>query len=199
MTNPALATLDASARALLFTEASTPGGFTSQPVSDAEVIAAYDLAKWAPTAFNSQPLRLVLVNSPASRAKIASMVMEGNQERIRTAPQVVIVAADNSFEKNFEKINPGMANAPLWQNLEFKHNLAVSQTWLQLGYFTLALRAQGLAVGPMTGIHNAQINEGFFAGSPLEVMAVLAIGHPDLNVKRSRNPRLSDAEVIQSV
>ena len=124
--------------------------------------------------------------------------MEGNQERVRTAPQVAIIAADNDFHKNFDTINPGMANAPLWQNAEFKHNLAISQTWLQLGYLTLALRAQGLAVGPMTGIHNAQINDAFFSDSPLEVVAVLTIGHADEAAKRSRNPRLADDVVIQS-
>lgn len=198
MTASTLNTLDHAAQALLFTEASTPGGFTTEPVSDAEVIAAYDLAKWAPTAFNSQPLRMILVNSDEARTKITGLVMEGNQERVRTAPQVAIIAADNDFHKNFDTINPGMANAPLWQNAEFKHNLAISQTWLQLGYLTLALRAQGLAVGPMTGIHNAQINDAFFSDSPLEVVAVLTIGHADEAAKRSRNPRLADDVVIQS-
>lgn len=199
MTTSTVNTLDHAAQALLFTSASTPGGFTADPVSDAEVVAAYDLAKWAPTAFNSQPMRMVLVNSEDARAKITELVMEGNQERVRTAPQVVIVAADNDFDKNFELVNPGMANAPLWQNTEFKHNLAISQTWLQLGYFTLALRAQGLAVGPMTGIHNAQINEAFFADSPLEVVAVLTIGHADPEAKRPRNPRLADDAVISTL
>lgn len=199
MTTSTLNTLDHAAQALLFTSASTPGGFTNDPVSDAEVIAAYDLAKWAPTAFNSQPLRLILANSPEAREKITGMVMEGNQARVRTAPQVAIVAADTDFHKNFELINPGMANAPMWSNDEFKHNLAISQTWLQLGYLTLALRAQGLAVGPMTGIHNAQINDGFLANSPLEVVAVLTIGHADPQAKRPRNPRLADDVTIQSI
>lgn len=199
MTAQTRETLDHAAQALLFTSASTPGGFTADPVSDAEVIAAYDLAKWAPTAFNSQPLRLVLVNSPEAREKLTELVKEGNQERVRTAPQVAIVAADTDFDKNFETINPGMANSPLWEKEEFKKDLAVSQTWLQLGYLTLALRAQGLSVGPMTGIANAQINEAFFTGTPLQVIAVLTIGHADPAAKRARNPRLGDEVVIKSI
>lgn len=188
--------IDSATQDLLFTAASTPGGFTSQQVSDEQILSAYELAKWAPTAFNAQPMRLVLVNSDEARTKLTPMVMEGNQDRVKSAPQVLIVAADTNFHENFVTINPRMADAPMWSNEEFRHNLAISQTWLQLGYLTLALRGEGLAVGPMTGIHNAQINAGFFADSPLQVVAVVAVGHPDPEAKRPRNPRLTTDQVI---
>ena len=46
--------------AQLFTDAHTAYTFTEEPVTDEEVHAAYDLAKWAPTGVNGQPLRVQL-------------------------------------------------------------------------------------------------------------------------------------------
>ena len=191
--------IDQAAQELLFTQANTPANFTDQPVTDAEIHAAYDLMKWAPTAFNAQPLRIVLVNSPEKRAALVERVMEGNQERVRTASQVAIIAADLKFAEHMPTINPGMAGVPLWQNTEFTNNLAQSQSWLQLGYLTLALRAQGLGVYPMTGIHNAQIDSEFFADGQLQTIAVLAIGHIDETAARPRNPRHAIETAIQSI
>ena len=57
--------LDDAAADLLFREARTPNTFSSEPVADEQLRAAYDLIKWAPTAFNAQPLRVVLARRGA--------------------------------------------------------------------------------------------------------------------------------------
>ena len=191
--------IDQATQELLFTQANTPATFTDEPVSDEEIHAAYELMKWAPTAFNAQPLRIVLVNSPEKRAALVERVMEGNQPRVQSAPQVAIIAADIKFADHMPTINPGMAGVPLWKNSEFTDALANSQSWLQLGYLILALRAQGLGVYPMTGIHNAQINEEFFADGQLQTVAVLAIGRIDETAARPRNPRHDIETAIQSI
>ncbi len=191
--------IDQAAQELLFTQANTPANFTDAPVSDSDIHAAYELMKWAPTAFNAQPLRIVLVNSPDNRAALVERVMEGNQTRVRTAPQVAIIAADTKFYEHMPVINPGMAGVPLWQNSEFTNNLANSQSWLQLGYLILALRSEGLGVYPMTGIHNAKINEHFFADGVLQTLAVVAIGHIDESAARPRNPRHDIETAVKSI
>ncbi len=191
--------IDQAAQELLFTQANTPANFTDAPVSDSDIHAAYELMKWAPTAFNAQPLRIVLVNSPDNRAAVVERVMEGNQTRVRTAPQVAIIAADTKFYEHMPVINPGMAGVPLWQNSEFTNNLANSQSWLQLGYLILALRSEGLGVYPMTGIHNAKINEHFFADGVLQTLAVVAIGHIDESAARPRNPRHDIETAVKSI
>ncbi len=191
--------IDQAAQELLFTQANTPANFTDAPVSDSDIHAAYELMKWAPTAFNAQPLRIVLVNSPDNRAALVERVMEGNQTRVRTAPQVAIIAADTKFYEHMPVINPGMAGVPLWQNSEFTNNLANSQSWLQLGYLILALRSEGLGVYPMTGIHNAKINEHFFADGVLQTLAVVAIGHIDESAARPRNPRHEIETAVKSI
>ena len=192
-------TIDQAAQELLFTQANTPANFTDAPVADSDIYAAYELMKWAPTAFNAQPLRILLVNSPEKREALVERVMPGNQERVRNASQVAIIAADTKFFEHMGTLNPGMANVPLWQNSEFTDNLADSQTWLQLGYLTLALRGEGLGVYPMTGIHNDQINAEFFADGQLRTVAVLAIGHIDETAARPRNARHDIETAIKSI
>ncbi len=57
------ATLDEAGRALLFTDARTANTFASTLVSDQELAEIWDLAKWAPTMANTQPLRVLYVRN----------------------------------------------------------------------------------------------------------------------------------------
>ncbi len=52
----------------LFTDAHTAYTFTEEPVTDEELHAAYDLAKWAPTGVNGQPLRVAIVRGGEAKA-----------------------------------------------------------------------------------------------------------------------------------
>lgn len=56
--------LDPAAQNLLFREARTANAFTDEPVTEEQIQDVYDLVKYAPTAYNQQPLRIVLVRSP---------------------------------------------------------------------------------------------------------------------------------------
>lgn len=59
----ALPLLDEAGRALLFTGARTANSFAPTPVTDAELDGIWDLAKWPPTAANTQPLRVLYVRT----------------------------------------------------------------------------------------------------------------------------------------
>jgi 3-hydroxypropanoate dehydrogenase len=56
--------LDAVGRRLLFTDAHTVKRFSSTPVGDDQLTEIWDLAKWPPTMFNVQPLRVLFVRTP---------------------------------------------------------------------------------------------------------------------------------------
>ncbi len=62
--------LDEVGRELLFTGARTANAFSNEPVTDDELAAIWDLAKWAPTGGNSSPLRILFVRT--EEAKLAS-------------------------------------------------------------------------------------------------------------------------------
>src|SRR6478672_8273870 len=98
--------LSPEAQALLFREARTANTFTDEPVSDEQVRAIYDLAKWAPTSMNNQPLRIVLVRSPEARARLVEHMGDGNKPKTSTAPLVAVLAADDDFHDELPKVFP---------------------------------------------------------------------------------------------
>jgi hypothetical protein len=52
----------------LFHQARTLHGWTDRPVEQALLVRLYETLRMAPTAFNSQPLRLICVTSPGPRS-----------------------------------------------------------------------------------------------------------------------------------
>src|SRR6266550_2540691 len=92
-------TLDETSQDLLFRSARTANTFADEPVSDEQVQAIYDLVKFAPTALNSQPLRIVLVRSEEARERLLKHMAEGNREKTASAPLVAILASDTDFHE----------------------------------------------------------------------------------------------------
>ena len=61
---------DGSLLATMFHEARTFSHWHARPVSEALVEAAFELACLGPTSGNCQPMRLVLVHSPAAKERL---------------------------------------------------------------------------------------------------------------------------------
>jgi 3-hydroxypropanoate dehydrogenase len=61
---------------------------------------------------------------------------------------------------------------------------------LQIGYFLLAVRAVGLAAGPMAGFDRDGIDREFFPDGRFKSLLVVNIGHPGENPWFPRLPRL---------
>src|ERR1035437_3812466 len=78
--------LSQEAQNLLFRDARTANTFTDEPISDEGVKAMYDLAKWAPTSMNNQPLRIVLVRSSQARERLVQTISARNKAKNPTAP-----------------------------------------------------------------------------------------------------------------
>jgi 3-hydroxypropanoate dehydrogenase len=67
---------------------------------------------------------------------------------------------------------------------------------LQAGYFILAVRAHGLAAGPMTGFDKDGVDAEFFPGGRFKSTLVINIGHPGENPWFGRLPRLDHKDVV---
>jgi len=83
---PALAALDDAGRAALFTDARTANTFAATPVSDAELAEIWDLAKWPPTAANTQPLRVLYVHPGPGRERLVKHMNDGNKAKTGSSP-----------------------------------------------------------------------------------------------------------------
>ncbi|ROO88915.1 3-hydroxypropanoate dehydrogenase [Actinocorallia herbida] len=193
--------LDAAAQDLLFREARTANTFTDEPVSEEQVQAIYDLVKYAPTAMNAQPLRITFVRSPEARERLVGHMAEGNKAKTASAPLVAIVGYDTDWHEELPKVFPHAPGAK--ENFdnaaEVRHGMGSFNASLQIGYLIIAIRAAGLAAGPMAGYDAEGVNKDFFGDGAHKVLAVINIGRPGPDAWFPRSPRLEYDEVVTTV
>jgi 3-hydroxypropanoate dehydrogenase len=191
--------LPAEAQDLLFREARTANTFTDEPVTDEQVAAIYDLVKYAPTAMNIQPLRILLIRDEEPRARLLKHMADGNRDKTASAPLVAVLAAATDFHEQLPRSFAHVRGAkdtcadPVAREQTARFNAA-----LQIGYFLVGVRAADLAAGPMGGFDAPGIDEEFFAGTPLRSLLVVNLGRPGENAWFDRLPRLDHHEVVLS-
>jgi 3-hydroxypropanoate dehydrogenase len=193
--------LDEAAQALLFTEARSANTFTDEPVTSDQLHAIWELAKFPPTAANTNPLRVLVVSSPDARARLVDHMSDGNKAKTASAPAVVILAADRDFHEYIPQLFPSRP--------ELRDYFAADDTardaharfnaTLQIGYFLMAVRAAGLAAGPMAGFDAAGVDAAFFPDGRLNALLVVNIGKPGENPWFDRLPRLDYEQAVRFV
>lgn len=189
--------IDVATQDLLFRQARSANTFTDEPVTDAQVEALYDLVKWAPTLMNSQPMRLVMVRTPEAKARLVTHLFGSNADKTSSAPLTVIVAYDTEFHDHLPTVFPHVPAArDGFADPDRRHEVGRAQTWLQLGYLIVGIRALGLAAGPMAGFDAAGVDADLLAGTTLRSVVVVNIGHPGPDAWFKRNPRLAYDQVV---
>jgi 3-hydroxypropanoate dehydrogenase len=191
--------LDETGRAILFTEARTANSFASIPVGDEELSQIWDLTKWAPTSANFQPLRVLYVRPGEGRDRLVGHMADGNKDKTATAPAVAVLAVDTRFHEHIPQIfplNPALKDV-FEADGEMRDGSARFNATLQAGYFILAVRAHGLAAGPMLGYDADAIDADFFPDGRWRTILVVNIGHPDENAWFDRLPRLDESDVVK--
>lgn len=192
-----LAAIDETARATLFTAARTVNSFSNEPVSDEELHEIWELARWAPTSANLQPLRVTFVRTPEGKQRLVRHLAEGNRAKTSQAPAVAILAADVDFHEQIHRTFPSRPEMKdRFADPAARERTARFNATLQAGYFILAVRAVGLAAGPMLGYDASAIDEEFFGGTPLRTILVVNIGHPGERPFFERLPRLEHDDVV---
>jgi 3-hydroxypropanoate dehydrogenase len=195
----ALPALDDAGRAILFTAARTANSFAPTPVTDAELESVWELAKWPPTAANVQPLRVLYVRTPEGRERLVRHMSDGNKAKTASAPAVAVLAVDTQFHEHIPQVLPFR---PELRDVFAADDTMRTETMrfsgaLQAGYFLLAVRAQGLAAGPMGGFDRDGLDAEFFPDGRWKSVLVVNIGHPGTDPWFGRLPRLDHASVIQ--
>ena len=196
-----LLALDEDAQNLLFREARTANAFTDEPISDEQIEAIFDLVKWAPTAMNSQPLRVVIVRSEEAKARLVPLMAEGNQAKVAAAPAVALLAADIDFHEEMPKLFPHFPGARDMFDADetSRASSAELNAGLQIGYAIIGIRAAGLAAGPMTGMDADAISKEFFPDGRHRVLVAINMGKPADNAWYDRLPRLEQDEVVETL
>ncbi|QHG85529.1 malonic semialdehyde reductase (plasmid) [Rhodococcus rhodochrous] len=196
---PHLDAVDEHALEALFFSARTANTFAPIPVSDQQLADIWELARWAPTGANMQPLRVVFVRTDAGRARLTAHMYEGNKAKTASAPAVAILAIDTRFHEYMSALLPFKPEvAQLYASNEALRDASARlNAALQAGYFILAVRARGLAAGPMSGFDAASLDAEFFPDGRWRSLLVVNIGRPGKNAWLGRLPRLDHTECLR--
>ncbi len=190
--------IDDGAIATLFAEARTFTRWQERDVPKETVDAALALAQLGPTSANCEPMRVVLIRSQAGKARLLPGVSSGNYEKVRTAPVTAIVAYDREFYEQLPRLY-AHTDARGWftSNEALAIETAFRNSTLQGAYFIIALRAQGLDCGPMSGFDNAKVDAEFFSDGRYRSNFLMNIGYGDRESLRPRLPRLDLGEIAE--
>ncbi len=185
----------------LFLAARTQNRWRPDPVDDAVLRELYEIARMAPTAANSQPMRLLFVKSEEERERLRPALSPANVDKVMTAPVTAIVAHDLEFYEHLPKLMPHV-DARAWfagkPAAQLERDAALA-TAMQGGYLMLAARALGLDCGPIGGFNRAQVDDTFFAGTTWRSNFILNLGHGDPAGVFPRNPRLDFDEACRII
>ena len=186
--------------ASLFDDARTHRFFSDKPVPKSLLETLYDTVKFAPSASNTCPMRILFVTSDTAKDKLMEAVGDGNKPKVQTAPVIAVVAHDMEFYKHLGTLAPHLdADSFAAQGDDKLRMQASNNTWLQGGYLILAARALGLDCGPMSGFNPGKVNELFFADSSWRASFLLSLGYGSGANIRDRAPRLGFDEVCEIV
>ena len=143
----------------------------------------------APSAFNAQPWRFIVVESADVREQLASAAH--NQRQVRSAPAVIVLYTDmaDTLGTVDEILHPGMDDAKRdsarsaflrifgQQSEADREAWGASQGHIALGYLLLAAAAHGYETSPMAGFDAERVKALLNLPANARVPAIVAIGH----------------------
>lgn len=186
-----------AALALAFTEARTHRAWLDRPVDPAVLRAIYETARWAPTAFNASPLRVLFVTSPEARERLLPALETGNREKSRTAPVTAVFAYDSAFADALPRLAPRIDAMQWAEDSAGAEAFARRSATLQVAYVIIAARLHGLDCGPMSGFDAEALDRTFFSSSSWRSLLVCNLGYGDPALVRPRAPRLAFDEACR--
>jgi nitroreductase len=158
----------------------SPRGFDARhELTDEQVTALLEAARWAPSANNTQPWRfLVARRGDAAFTDLAGLLAPGNQPWATAAAALVLVAA--------ETVDESGRSRP-W---------ALYDTGQAVGHLVVQAAAEGLDAHQLGGFDAAGVAERFGLPAGVQPVVVVAVGRHDpeaplapVLAERERAPR----------
>lgn len=159
----------------------SPYSYADKPVSEDDLRALFEAARWAPSSYNEQPWVYLVARREQTDlfVKVLSCLVEGNQAWAKFAPVLAIGCVRTHFKLN-EKPNKHCA-----------HDLGLASMAL-----TVEATSRNLFVHQMAGILPDKVRELFSLPQDCEAMTGLAIGYhgdganlPEALQQRDQAPR----------
>ena len=182
----------------IFRNARTQNKWRDEPVSNALLMAVYDLMRWGPTSANCSPARIVFVTTPEAKARLKPHLSPGNRDKTMSAPATAIIGYDLDFAAKLPELFPHAPDAKNWfADPTHAQTTAFRNGSLQGAYFIIAARSLGLDCGPMSGFDNDGVDKEFFAGTRVKSNFICSVGHGDPSGLFPRSPRLAFDEACK--
>lgn len=172
--------------------------FDGTPVPDQSLQHILEAARLAPSGYNLQPWRFLVLRDPSNRAKLRKVAFD--QEKITEAPVVVVAYAPrNGWKVRMDDIFAESVRRGTFpaDRVEATKKSAVAgiekltvPVWLNrhvmiaFTFMMLAAEAHGFDTAPMEGFDAEAVKKAFNLPKDSEVVALLAIGRarqPDAN------------------
>ncbi|PWD97825.1 nitroreductase family protein [Marinilabilia rubra] len=187
----------------------------SKPLSMDIVKEIVDLAVMAPSAFNLQPWRIILVTNPDSKQKLYELA--NNQDKILEAPVTVVLVGNKEgydsqnpvWEEMLESVGghdaivDGAKQAAKFlygSSEERKLKFAESNTGLMGMSLMVSAKEFGVDSHPMSGLDFDGIRKDFGLSNEEEVVMAISLGYADDSKELyPRRPRRSFDEIVSVV
>ena len=164
--------------------------YESMPIPEADLRELLRLAGRAPSAYNVQPWRFVVVQDDKLKAKL-SAVAYGQQQIVR-APATIVMYSDmqNALERMPESMHPDMPQDKrdvgvetfratfTNQSVEEREGGGVGQSNIALGYLLLLAESKGYATSPMLGFEPEKVKALLGLPAHVRIPALVSIGYP---------------------
>ncbi len=164
--------------------------YESTPIPQADLTELLRLAAHAPSAFNAQPWRFVVVQDPALKAELAAAAY--GQQQILRAPATIVLYSDMvaALDRMPDSMHPDMPQDKRDAGVEsFRATFANQsederETWGQgqaniaLGYLLLLAESKGYGTSPMLGFQPEKVKALLGLPQHVRIPALVAIGYP---------------------
>jgi nitroreductase len=162
--------------------------YSPEPVSHADLEEILRLTGLAPSAWNLQPWRFVIVEDPALRRQLADAAY--GQAQVAGAPAVIVLYTDmaDTLERLDDVVRPGtepeagerftaqVRGVFAKQTGAERETWAAAQGYIALGYLVLAAESLGYSTSPMLGFDPAGVKKLLGLPEHVRIPALVAIG-----------------------
>jgi nitroreductase len=164
--------------------------YAATPIPEADLRELLRLAGRAPSAYNAQPWRFVVVRDDKLKAKLAEAAF--GQQQVLRAPATIVLYSDmqSALERLPEAMHPGMpadkreAGVTSFRasfsnkTVEERENWGSAQANIALGYLLLLAESFGFATSPMLGFDPDKVKALLGLPDHVRIPALISIGYP---------------------
>lgn len=163
--------------------------YESTAILDSDLRELLRLAGRAPSAYNVQPWRFIVVQNPELKAQLSAAAY--GQQQIVRAPATIVMYSDmeNALERLPESMHPDLpqekrdAGVESFrtqfsnQTVEERENWGNAQSNIALGYLLLLAESMGLATSPMLGFEPEKVKALLGLPAHVRIPALISIGY----------------------